>query len=43
VKRGDTLSTIAARHGVSAKALRRVNGLRTSQIRVGQKLKLPGA
>ena len=42
VQRGDTLSSIARRQGVSLRALLAVNGLTTkSVIRVGQQLKLP--
>jgi membrane-bound lytic murein transglycosylase D len=42
VRRGDTLSTIARRHGVSVGQLKRVNGMTTeSVLRRGQKLKLP--
>ena len=44
VRRGDTLSTIAAAHGMSLARLREANGLsaRASHIRVGQKLRLDG-
>ena len=38
IKRGDTLSGIAKRYGVSVKALKNWNGLKTSTIRVGKKL-----
>lgn len=42
VRRGDTLSTIAARYRVSLKALAHLNGLRNRhRIRIGQKLRLP--
>jgi len=41
VKSGDTLMKIAKANGVSVKALRSVNGLKTDQIKVGAKLKLP--
>lgn len=41
VKRGDTLSGLAARFGVSIADLRRVNSLRGSRILVGQKLNIP--
>ena len=41
VKSGDTLVKIARSHGVTVKALRAANNLRTSQIKVGQKLKIP--
>lgn len=42
VKRGDTLSTIAARNGVSMRQLRSWNKLSSSNVYVGQKLKLYG-
>ncbi len=43
VRRGETLSTIARRYGVSARAIARENGLRSvNQIRVGQRLRIPG-
>ena len=43
VRRGETLSTIARKYGVSMKALQRANGLRSAnRIRVGQRLKVPG-
>jgi len=41
VRAGETLSTIAKRHGVSVTALKRANGLSTSRIRTGQRLRLP--
>ena len=41
VKSGDNLTKIAAQHGVSVKALRAANRLKTDSIRVGQKLKIP--
>ena len=43
VKSGDTLWKIARDHGVTEKALRTVNNLKTTQIKVGQKLKIPAA
>ena len=43
VQSGDTLSGIAARHGVSTSALAQANGLTLrSVIRVGQRLEVPG-
>jgi membrane-bound lytic murein transglycosylase D len=43
VKRGETLSRIAAKYGVSTRALQRANGLRSpNHIRIGQVLKVPG-
>ncbi len=41
VRAGETLSTIAKRHGVSVTALKRANGLSTTRIRAGQRLRLP--
>lgn len=43
VKRGDTLSSIARRHGVSTKALASANGIRkASSLPVGRRLRIPG-
>lgn len=41
VKSGDTLMKIAKAHGVTVKAIRAANKLKTNQIKVGQKLKIP--
>ena len=41
VKSGDTLSKIATAHKTTVKELQRLNNLPTTQIKVGQKLKLP--
>lgn len=41
VKSGDVLSKIATAHGTTVKALMAANNLKTSQIKVNQKLKLP--
>jgi N-acetylmuramoyl-L-alanine amidase len=41
VKSGDNLTKIATQHGVSVKALRAANALKTDSIKVGQKLKIP--
>lgn len=41
VRRGDTLSEIAARTGISVTRLRAANGLRGNRIYAGQKLQLP--
>lgn len=43
VKPGDSLNRIAKANNVSVDELRKVNGLTTAAIRVGQTLKLPGA
>jgi LysM repeat protein len=43
VRKGDTLSKIASRHGLSTQRLASLNGIRRyNNIRVGQRLKLPG-
>jgi LysM repeat protein len=41
VKSGDTLTKIAKAHGTTAKAIQNANGLTTTKIKVGQKLKVP--
>jgi membrane-bound lytic murein transglycosylase D len=42
VRSGDTLSAVAARHGLSTSALAQLNGLSTqAKLRTGQNLKLP--
>lgn len=41
VKRGDTLTHIAVRNQVSLHEIRRLNGLVSDQLRVGQNLQLP--
>ena len=40
VKRGETISKIARRYGVSTTSLKRWNGLRSNRIRKGQRLKI---
>ncbi|MCK9364188.1 MAG: NlpC/P60 family protein [Syntrophales bacterium] len=40
VKKGDTLSRIAAKTGVSAEELRRINNLSSTRIEIGQKIAL---
>jgi membrane-bound lytic murein transglycosylase D len=42
VKRGETLSRIAEKYNLTAKALMRYNNLRTSKIKVNQVLEIPG-
>jgi membrane-bound lytic murein transglycosylase D len=43
VRRGETLSQIAAKYGVSARAIQRANGLRSAnRISIGQRLVIPG-
>ena len=41
VRSGETLGGIAERNGTTAAAIRRANGIKGSNIRVGQKLKIP--
>ena len=41
VKSGDNLGSIAKLHGTTVAKLREANGLKTDQIKVGQKLKVP--
>ena len=41
VRSGDNLTKIAGRFGISVKALRAANGLKTDSIKVGQKLTIP--
>ncbi|MFC4728603.1 N-acetylmuramoyl-L-alanine amidase [Coralloluteibacterium thermophilus] len=41
VARGDTLSSIAARHGISLASLRSANNLTGDTVRVGQRLRIP--
>lgn len=41
VKRGDTLSRIADRHGTSVSKIKRLNNLKSDLIKIGQKLTLP--
>lgn len=44
VKRGETVSQIASRHGISPNELMRINGIRSARsLRAGQTLKLPGS
>jgi LysM repeat protein len=43
VQRGDTLSGIARRYGLTAMALMQTNGLVSTRIYVGQQLVIPGA
>ena len=40
VRKGDTLSSIARKHGISVSTLKKRNGLKNDKIRVGQKLKI---
>lgn len=42
VRRGDTLSEIAERYGITVQSLRRANNLRSDAIRAGTKLRIPG-
>jgi membrane-bound lytic murein transglycosylase D len=42
VRRGDTLGKIAGKYGTSVSKIKRANDLKSSTIRVGQRLKIPG-
>lgn len=41
VRKGDNLSTIAKRHGTTAKRIQRANGLKSSRLQPGQTLEIP--
>ena len=41
VKNGDSLGKIAYANGITIKCLKEMNGLKTNNIRIGQKLKVP--
>jgi murein DD-endopeptidase MepM/ murein hydrolase activator NlpD len=43
VQPGDSLAKIARKTGASVDAIKQANGLTTASIRIGQKLKVPGA
>lgn len=43
VSSGDTLSSIAQRSGTNVSTIKTLNGLSSDNIRLGQKLKIPGA
>lgn len=43
IAQGDTLSAIAKRYNVSVSELREANGLNTSMIKVGQRIKIPAS
>ena len=40
VRRGETLTSIAAKHGTTVSKIKKLNGLKSDRIREGQKLKL---
>jgi protocatechuate 3,4-dioxygenase beta subunit len=42
VRQGDSLWTIARRHGVSVARIKEANGLRSSRLAIGQKIVIPG-
>lgn len=42
VSSGDTLNRVAYKHGVSVSALQAANGLTNANIRIGQRLQIPG-
>jgi LysM repeat protein len=41
VKGGDTLTKLARKHGTTIKAIREASGLKSNDLKIGQKLKLP--
>ncbi len=41
VVRGDSLTAIAARYGVSSKAIMQANNMKSSNVMLGQNLKIP--
>lgn len=41
IKSGDTLNKIAKAHGTTIQALQAANGMKTTQLQVGKKLKIP--
>ncbi|MEY4374847.1 MAG: LysM domain, partial [Candidatus Eisenbacteria bacterium] len=41
VRQGETLESIARRHGVTVQQLRRANKMTSSRVQAGQRLKLP--
>ncbi|MBN8249522.1 MAG: LysM peptidoglycan-binding domain-containing protein, partial [Verrucomicrobia bacterium] len=43
VRGGENLSRIAKRYGVTVKEIRAANGLKSNDIKVGQKLRIPSA
>lgn len=43
VRRGDSLWTIARRHGTTIEALKEANGLRSSRLLAGQRIQIPTA
>ena len=43
IQRGDTLSHIAKKHKVSVTDIRRLNGIKSNRIQVGQQIKLPAS
>lgn len=42
VSRGDSLWNLAKRYGTTVREIQEINGLRTTQLHIGQVLKLPG-
>ena len=40
VRKGDTLYKVASKHGISVAKLKKLNGMKSDKIRVGQKLKV---
>ena len=42
VKKGDTLSSLARKYGTSVNALRALNNLKSSSLKIGNNLRIPG-
>jgi LysM repeat protein len=40
VKKGETLSSIAKKYGTTVSKIKRLNNLRSTKIRIGQRLKV---
>jgi membrane-bound lytic murein transglycosylase D len=40
VRRGETLTSIAAKHGTTVSKLKKLNGLKSDKIRYGQRIKV---
>jgi LysM repeat protein len=43
VKKGDTLSALSRRYGISMSSIQQANGLRSSVIVLGKKLRIPNS
>ena len=42
IKRGDTLFSVARQYGTSVDALRALNNLKSSNLKIGNNLRIPG-